>query len=112
MKRANSQPLDPKELSSISWEIEGKVYSIKIPNGKETAYRKANLLIKDKFSEWKQKTVTRNEDSNFRDMNLVAVEAMVDALTMREEYEKLFNLISTNLSKLQEQISNNTDMQV
>jgi hypothetical protein len=108
MTQSKSIALPPDELASVTVEVEGKFRSIKVPNRIEPSYRKAKVLIKDRFAQWKQQSVQRDDDSDFKDMMLVATEAIVDALIMKEEYIKLMNEVNNQIALLQKQLSSDT----
>ncbi len=108
MTQSKSTLLPPEELESITVEVEGKYRSVLVLNKLEPSYRKANELIKISFADWKQKSVQRDVDSDFKDMMLVAIEALVDAIEMKQKYIDLLNLTNNQIALLEKQLSSDT----
>jgi hypothetical protein len=105
MKKEKSIPLDPETEVSVSWILDGRTFSIKVPSKVEKSYRDASKLIGESYAKWKLVTSSTPDYDDFSRMNLVAIEALSNGLRVQEEYQELLRIVNEGLGKVQSELS-------
>lgn len=105
MKGKNSLPIPDDVQNTVNWELNGKIYSVKVEKRNEEQLRLATKLIQEQFAKWEQiNNTAKREYSDFENMMLVAIDALVDVLKMKEEYDTLVDVVASNQALIQNQL--------